>query len=251
GPDLEHLIWEKAGIAKPNVPLVIGERATDILEKVARECAAQGAELLHADAVRQVEFTWDRQVFEAEGWGEVELVLLGPYQGENLAVALKTIEVLRRLLELPDGAIRRGLKQVHWPGRFELLSRRPYVIIDGAHNPSGARALLAGLKLYWERYLQGSRRRLLFGVLRDKEIDEMSEALFPWFDEIVVTRPDYYRAAAPETLMELASRYNKPARVIRPAGEAFRQAREGLGEEDLLCVAGSLYLVGEVLRDGG
>ncbi|MFQ6033563.1 MAG: glutamate ligase domain-containing protein [Candidatus Bipolaricaulia bacterium] len=183
--------------------------------------------------------------------GEVELVLLGPYQGENLAVALKTIEVLRGLLELPDGAIRRGLERAHWPGRFELLSRRPYVIIDGAHNPSGARALLAGLKLYWERYLQGSRRRLLFGVLRDKEIDEMSEALFPWFDEIVVTRPDYYRAAAPETLMELASRYNKPARVIRPAGEAFRQAREGLGEEDLLCVAGSLYLVGEVLRDGG
>jgi len=252
GPGLENIAWEKAGIIKPAVPLVTGERKPSTLEVIERECAAQGAELLHADAnVRQVEFTWEHQVFAAEGWGRIELGLLGPYQGENLAVVLKTIEILRHSLELPEEAVKRGLARARWPGRFELISRQPYIIIDGAHNPSGIRALLAGVRLYWEHYLRGGRRWLLFGALRDKEIDEMSEALFPWFDELVLTAPDYYRAAAPESLQELAARYNRPAQVVVPAEEAFRRAREGLGEGDLLCVAGSLYLVGEVLRDGG
>jgi dihydrofolate synthase/folylpolyglutamate synthase len=251
GPDMGHLIWEKAGIAKPGVLLVTGERKSDALGGIARECAERGAEFIRADIeMEQVEFTWDHQVFEAEGWGQVELSLLGPYQGENLAVVLKTVEVLRRFLELPEGAIKRGLKWARWPGRFELISRQPYIVIDGAHNPSGVRALLEGLRMYWERYLRGGQRWLLFGVLRDKEIEAMAEVLFPWFDRLLLTKPDYYRAAEPEILKELASGYGRPAEIVVPAGEAFRRARERLGKGDLLCIAGSLYLVGEVLGYG-
>ena len=249
GPDMKRLAWEKAGIAKPNVPLIVGGAEPEALEIIKRECAERGAELLRAETeVERVGFTWDGQVFEAEGWGQIELSLLGPYQGENLAVVLKTIEVLRRSLELPDGAVKRGLERARWPGRFELIGRQPYIIIDGAHNPSGIRALLEGLKAYWERYLRRGRRWLLFGALQDKEIDGMSEALFPWFDELFLTKPDYYRAAEPEALRELASRLSKSAQVIVPAAEAFHRAREELAEEDLLCVTGSLYLVGEVER---
>ena len=251
GPDMGHLIWEKVGIAKPGVPLVIGEQRPALLEAIVRECNAQGVDLTYADIdVEPVEFTWEHQVVEAEGWGRLELALLGPYQRDNLAVALKVVEVLRRSLELPEEAVKRGLARARWPGRFELISRRPYIIIDGAHNPSGARALLAGLKLYWERCLQGSRRWLLFGALRDKEIDEMSRILFPWFDNLILTKPDYYRAAEPEALRKLASRYGQPVEMVVPAGEAFRRVRGRLGEGDLLCITGSLYLVGEVLRNG-
>jgi len=87
GPNLEDLAWEKAGIAKPNVPLIVGAAEPEALEIIRRECAARGAELLRAETgVERVEFSWERQVFAAGGWGRLELPLLGPYQGENLAV---------------------------------------------------------------------------------------------------------------------------------------------------------------------
>jgi dihydrofolate synthase/folylpolyglutamate synthase len=249
GPSLERVAWEKAGLAKPGVPLVTGERKPKLLEVIARECTLVGAELILADReVEALDFTWDSQAFAVEGWGRLELGLLGPYQRENLAVVLKAVEVLRRSLRLADGAVKQGLAAARWPGRFQVYRERPYIILDGAHNPSGARALRTGLELYYERYLAGGRRCLLFGVMRDKEIEAIAAALFSWFDELFFTKPDYYRACEPEALLKLASRYAKPARAIVPADEAFLQAREGLSERDLLCVTGSLYLVGELLR---
>ncbi|HIC95453.1 TPA: bifunctional folylpolyglutamate synthase/dihydrofolate synthase [Candidatus Bipolaricaulota bacterium] len=255
GPTLEHAAWEISGLVKPGVPLVTGERKPKILEVLAWECKAQGqgAELLQVEAEPElVDFSWERQVFWVDDWGEIELDLLGPYQGENLAVALKAIEVLRRSLSLPDETVRRGLARARWPGRFQIYQERPYIILDGAHNPSGIRALRWGLELYHERYLKGHTKRiLLFGAMRDKELDGMSEALFPWFDELIFTKPDYYRAVAPEALLERASRFGKPAKVSTSAEEAFRRARAELAEEDLLCVAGSLYLIGEILGAEG
>ncbi len=248
GADIGKLAWEKAGIAKPTVPLVAGKGDPKALGVIAGECAAQGAELLGADiGIEQIGFTWEDQEFEVAGWGRIRLGMLGPFQGENLAVALKTIVALRRFLELPDGAVKRGLERARWPGRFELIHRGPYILIDGAHNPSGVQALLEGLRGYWERYLGGGRRLLIFGALGDKEVGGMAEALFPWFDELILTKPDYYRAAEPQLLRELASESGKPAQAIVPATTAFRQARARLGREDLLCVTGSLYLAGEVL----
>lgn len=252
GPTLEHVAWEKAGLAKPGVPLVTGERKPRILEIIARECAAVGAELILADSKAEVlNFSWSGQELEVEGWGQLRLGLLGPYQRENLVVALKAVEVLRRSLHLPDETVKRGLAAARWPGRFQLCHQRPYILLDGAHNPSGAWALRAGLELYYDRFLAGGRRRLLFGVMRDKEIKAIAEALFPWFDELFFTRPDYYRACEPEVLSHLASRYGKPARTVLPAREALLRAREGLNSGDLLCVTGSLYLVGELLRGQG
>lgn len=252
GPDLEHVAWEKAGLAKPAVPLVTGERKPELLAIIAKECAKQGAELLQATMkVERAEFTWDHQEFDVEGWGRLELGLLGPYQQENLAVALKALEVLRRSLKLSEGAVRQGLARARWAGRFEVANRQPFIILDGAHNPGGARALLEGLKLYHQRYLRGGRRVLLFGVMRDKEVLQMGEALFPWFDELFFTRPDYYRAVEPESLRELAAQFGKPAQAVVPAREALRQARAGLGKNGLLCVTGSLYLVGELEGEGG
>ncbi|MGQ9601382.1 MAG: bifunctional folylpolyglutamate synthase/dihydrofolate synthase [Candidatus Bipolaricaulia bacterium] len=249
GPTLEHLAWEKAGLAKPGVPLVTGERKQEILEIIARECAAVGAELISADGEADLlDFNWDGQEFAVAGWGRLKLGLLGPYQRENLIIALKAIEVLRRSLDLPDELVRRGLERARWPGRFQVYQESPYIVLDGAHNPSGARALRAGLELYYERFLVGGRRLLLFGVMRDKEIEAIAEALFPWFDELYFTKPDYYRASEPVSLCTLAARYGKPARALIPAREAFRRAQEGLDGEDLLCVTGSLYLVGELLR---
>lgn len=255
GPTLERVAWEKAGIAKPGVPLLTGERRPHLLKVIAEECRRQGAEL-HPVRIEPelVEFDWERQLFQI-GDITLELGLLGVYQQENLAVALQAVELLReRGLEIPDEAVRRGLARARWPGRFEVVRQRPWVVLDGAHNPSGARALLATLKLYWERHLAGGdsgRRWLLFGALGDKNLEEMAQALFPWFDRLILTKPDYYRAAEPEALEALAGRLGRlpPMEVITPAGEALQWALERLDPGDLLVATGSLYLIGELKRE--
>ncbi len=260
GPTLERVAWEKAGIAKPGAPLLTGERCPHLLKVIAEECRRQGAELRHVDSEPELlEFDWERQLFRV-GDSVYELGLLGLYQRENLAVALQAVELLRAQgLAIPDEAVRRGLARARWPGRFEVVRQRPWVVLDGAHNPSGTRALLATLELYWERYLAGSggRRWLLFGALGDKNLEEMARTLFPWFDRLILTKPDYYRAAEPEELEALAERLGldqpmPPAEaieVVAPAGEALRWALERLDPRDLLVVAGSLYLIGELERE--
>ncbi|MCR4404161.1 MAG: bifunctional folylpolyglutamate synthase/dihydrofolate synthase [Candidatus Acetothermia bacterium] len=252
GPDMDHLAWEKAGIVKPGVPLVTGEQSPEILAIIAQESANRGAELRRAmRQAEQVEFTWEGQELHADGWGRLKLGLLGPYQLENLVVTLEALEALRPSLKLTRRAVRDGLAKARWPGRFQLLGQRPYIIVDGAHNPDGVRALLTGLKLYHDRYLPRGRRVLLFGAMRDKEVAAMGELLFPWFEELIFTKPDYYRAIEPRSLQELAAELGQPAQVVVPASEALRQARARLSPSDLLCVTGSLYLVGEILREGG
>jgi dihydrofolate synthase/folylpolyglutamate synthase len=201
GETLEQIAWEKAGIAKRGVPLVTGERKPNALEVIARECAVVGAPLIPArQRVRRTDFTWEYQEFEVWSEGKVRMKLLGGYQRENLNVALEALDVLRQSLEIPQEALVRGLEQASWPGRFEVVQREPYIILDGAHNPHAARALREDVRRYRERYAL-HKSALLFGVLRDKAYQTMAEILFPDFDEIVLVKPDSPRALEPSALL--------------------------------------------------
>jgi dihydrofolate synthase/folylpolyglutamate synthase len=167
--------------------------------------------------------------------------LLGGYQRENLNVALEALEVLRQSLKIPHEALVGGLEQASWPGRFEVVQKEPYIILDGAHNPHAARALREDVRRYRERYAL-HKSALLFGVLRDKAYQTMAEILFPEFDEIVFVKPDSPRALDPAVLRRFS-----PVGKICPDLEAgLTAARET--DPDLLCVTGSLYLVGAIKR---
>ena len=124
-----------------------------------------------------------------------------------------------------------------WPGRLERVSESPEIILDGAHNPAGARALAA----YIDRFYAGRRVRLIYGAMRDKAIAEIGGILFPRAQEVIVTAPRQARALAPDTLRDFRS--PQPARGRR-CGEALKMVR-GAADYDVIFVTGSLFLVAE------
>jgi dihydrofolate synthase/folylpolyglutamate synthase len=170
------------------------------------------------------------------------LALKGPYQRENAACALGALGVLRgRGFEIGDEAVRRGLAAVRWEGRLEIVAEGPTVILDGAHNAAGAAALRRALgEIRYRRLI------LVLGILVDKDWRGMLRRLAPLADRVILTRPPEERALAPEALAAEAKRWTRSVDVIKEPREAIRRALEMAGRDGLVCVAGSLYLVGAV-----
>ncbi|HON22430.1 MAG TPA: cyanophycin synthetase, partial [Syntrophales bacterium] len=133
---------------------------------------------------------------------------------------------------------------VRWEGRLEILRRDPAVLVDGAHNPAGIGSLCRALRHDF------SYRRLivLFGVLRDKHYEEMLERLAALTPLLIITRPGSERSLPPESLLEAAKRLSPEAKAIPAPAAALRHALAVARHDDLICVTGSLYLVGEIKR---
>lgn len=243
GKTVEQIAWEKSGIAKRDVPLVTGERKPEALRVIERECTAVGAPLMLArERARRTDFTWEYQEFQIELLGNVRLKLLGGYQQENLNTVLAVLDVLRQSLKISEDAIRDGLEQACWPGRFEVVQREPFIIVlDGAHNPHAIRALRDDLRRYRKKYSL-TKSTLLFGVLKDKDYQTMAQTLFPDFNEIILVKPDSPRALDPPELHSWAPY----AKIYPDVAAGFAAARKT--KPDLLCVTGSLYLVSAVKR---
>ncbi|MCS7198469.1 MAG: bifunctional folylpolyglutamate synthase/dihydrofolate synthase [Candidatus Bipolaricaulota bacterium] len=243
GNTVEQIAWEKAGIAKQGVPFVTGEQKQEALRVIERECATVGAPLIRArQRARRSDFTWEYQEFQLESGQRLRLQLLGGYQQENLNIVLEALDVLQRSLRLPEEAVREGLEQARWPGRFEVVQREPFVmVLDGAHNPPAIQALRDDLRRYREKYSL-TKCTLLFGVLKDKDYSTMAQTLFPDFQEIILVKPDSPRALEPEVLR----RWAPSSKIYPDLATSLAAARKT--RPDLLCVTGSLYLVGAVKR---
>jgi len=243
GRTLAAITREKAGVLRRGRATVLGPLPRAARLCVAREARATGARLV--DAFRGVSV----RVRD----GRVDLVtpragyrglrpLPGAHQRDNLVVAVRLLEEAARAgLPVDLGAAARGFSRARWPGRLQWLPGNPPLLLDGAHNPAGARALAA--------YLRGlGPFVLLFGVMRDKRADGMARALFPLAREVVLTRPPLERAAAPERVARRAGRFAKRLHRVPTPGRALGLARRLARGHGPVVVAGSLYLVGEVLR---
>jgi dihydrofolate synthase/folylpolyglutamate synthase len=139
---------------------------------------------------------------------------------------------------LSDREIEAGIARAEWPGRIERLSERPEIVVDGAHNPAGARALAA----YIERFYAGRKIRLIYGAMRDKAVDEIAGILFPLAEEVIVTAPQQSRALAPDAILEAASHPN--LRTAPDLRGALDLVRDAAGDEAIF-ITGSLFLVAE------
>jgi dihydrofolate synthase/folylpolyglutamate synthase len=183
-----------------------------------------------------------RMHLEGPGWRlpDVECGLLGVYQPGNALLAAAAA----RELGAEEQAIRSGLRGVRWPGRFQILRRDPVVILDGAHNPAGARALAASLRAYFP----GRRVTFVIGVMADKDARGILDPLKPLAARFILTAAANPRAAAPETLRALLP--SAGAEVAPSPREALAAAVAG-PRDGIVCVAGSLSLVGDVLTAAG
>ncbi|RLE29399.1 hypothetical protein DRJ54_04700 [Candidatus Acetothermia bacterium] len=240
---LGQAAWEQAGLARTGVPFLTTERKPQVLATFAQKCREEGAALVLVDPgdVAPVELTWRRAVWRSRsdplGLREFETKFLGAYQGANLALTLGALAELVGGLSLSRDAIREGFASAQCPGRFEVVSQRPYVVLDGVQNPAGARALVESL----ERLPQPRGRQILvFGVRRDKLVRDTVEALFPRFERVVLATPSCEGALPAEALVPQAARLGIPWELGGGLGEAVQMEVRGLGDEDLLVVCGPL-----------
>jgi dihydrofolate synthase/folylpolyglutamate synthase len=177
----------------------------------------------------------------------VPLNLLGQHQAANAAVAVATIEQLRKAgMPISDRAIAKGLADVRWPARIELVSERPAVVLDTAHNVPSVEALIDTLSTCLP---VSGRKAVVFGVSSDKQYPEMLELLAGYFDDFHMTRyGNNPRSVPPGTLADILVNVapHKARAVYATAAEAWAAARSAAGEADLVCVTGSVFLAGEL-----
>jgi dihydrofolate synthase/folylpolyglutamate synthase len=244
GDTLSLIAGEKAAIIRSGVAFS-ARQDPEALSVITRRAAEVGVPLCLEGRdlrVTPLGFTLEAQRLHLEGPGwrlaDVACGLLGVYQPGNALLAAAAA----RELGADEAAIRAGLRGARWPGRFQILRRDPLVILDGAHNPAGARALAVSLAAYFP----GRPITFVIGVMADKDAGGILAALRPLAARFILTAPANPRAAAPETLRPLlpAAARVDIARSPREALLAATRDRDGL-----VCVAGSLSLVGDVLAD--
>ena len=226
GHTLEAIAGEKAGILKPGVPAVLARQRPEA-EAVLRARAGKLQVRVH-DA-REFEIR-DLQI-HARGatFSGLECPLAGEHQVDNAVTAALA------LIEL--GAPPQGIVQARWPGRLEHVAPNPDMLLDGAHNPAGARSLVR----YLERFYAGRRIWMIFGAMRDKAVEEVAGILSPLADEWIFPVMESSRALRPQALIEMTGRGAEAANVA--AAVEMVQARAAA--EDAVVITGSLVLVGE------
>jgi dihydrofolate synthase/folylpolyglutamate synthase len=238
GRSLEAIAGEKSGILKAGVTAVFARQRSEAA-KVLDLRAAQ----LSIPLARLAAWSIDDLEMDARGSrfllrGEMEMRIECPLAGEHQVENAATAAVALTRLGIAEPEIIRGIAQTRWPGRLERVSEQPEIILDGAHNPAGARALAA----YIGRFYGGRRVRLIYGAMRDKAVDEIGGVLFPLAQEVIVTAPRQVRALTPESIREATDHHN--LRTAADLREALAMVKDATAE-DVIFITGSLFLVAE------
>jgi dihydrofolate synthase/folylpolyglutamate synthase len=233
GSSIEAIAGEKAGILKPGVPAVIAaqrDEAMRVLSRRARELRSPLVLVEDPESASIDPLGSDIVINEIR----VRCPLAGAHQVWNAATAVTA------LLELgvPEEQIQRGIEATSWPGRLEYVSRSPDIVLDGAHNPAGARALAE----YIRTFCDARPVWLVYGAMRDKSVQEIMEVLFPLAAKVILTAPSQPRALRPEALRESL---DHPAVEIACDVAAAVERAHSAPAETAVFITGSLYLVGE------
>ena len=252
GSSLAEIAVNKAGIIKTGCPVIANVPQRDAAKIIARKAYAMGSRLYDISGIRAAvsdETPFSQKVsmeLYEKSYSDVEISMVGRHQAENLKTALATLEILRKsgAVKLDREALYEGLKRARQPGRFEVISEDPLVIIDGAHNEAGAQALQETMA----QHFAGKKILLVAGILADKEIDPIVKFLTKITDHIIVTEPDNPRKLAAEKLAEHVAEFGVAAEAVSDVEAAVHRAKELADGYDVILFAGSLYLIGDVRR---
>ena len=262
GDTLAKIAGEKAGIIKPGVPVVLSpqkDEARLAVERIAAERDAPlvqiGRDWLYAQVAHSLDgqtiLVWSQSDQERAGeyiesggmveWEPVRLniPLLGFHQVENAAAAYAALMELRKAgIRIADHHIRQGFASVDWPGRFEILSRSPMLVVDSAHNRDSA----LKLRLALDDYFPGLPVVLVFGASGDKDISGMFAELMPRVRQVLATRSIHPRAADPQDLVEMAHTFGKPAKGYDTVEAALDEALRLANNSAVVLVTGSIFV---------
>lgn len=252
GDTIDKIAWEKAGIIKNN-SLVISQmqqqEAKEVIENVSREKDSElifvtGDNIIFKEG-NEYGSSFDFE-YKGNSFNDLETQLVGKHQTYNASTALTTILTLREkgLVNISDEEIRKGVKNTIWPGRLEVLTRKPNFLIDGAHNLDGIKSLKEAIvELFdYDRLILG------IGILADKDVDNMVAELACLGDVVIITEPNINRAMKPYELAKKVSNYNDNYIIEEDIKKAVDKSLEIASEKDLIVFAGSLYLIGDVRK---
>jgi dihydrofolate synthase / folylpolyglutamate synthase len=251
GDTLASIAGEKAGIVKSGAPVVIAPQPSEAMNAIVARCEELNATMIATSDPFDVEAAGDsenvgRYRFRyraARDEYALRLRLRGRHQITNAAVAIHIAEQLQIAgFDIPQSAIVEGLNNAEWPGRLEMIRPSPSqspLLLDGAHNAAGARAL----RDFLDEHFRVTPTTIIFGAMADKSIGEMGDVLFPAANQVIVTRIANPRAAEPSAIAEASHR---DVIRIENAGEALEEALRNTPPDGLIVVCGSLFLVGEI-----
>jgi dihydrofolate synthase/folylpolyglutamate synthase len=231
GETVEQIAYEKACIIKKNraVITLAEKNALRIIKKVAEE---------NNSTVKIPKYKKTNSCFNVNSYMRLKLGLKGDFQVMNAALALKAIDVLKKQgHRIPNKAIKEGLLEAEWPGRFEFLSKN--VLADCAHNPAGAEALgkeIARIRKSYEKIIS------VVGIMKDKDRKSMINEISSFSDYIIFTKPKIKRASQPGELARLTTIKHE---IVNDVKNALKKAKKLANPEDLIVICGSIYVVGE------
>ncbi len=246
GNTIVEIAGEKGGIIKQKTPVVTGARqkqAVRVLKDIAAEKRAPFYRLGDEFRVRRQPQGMFTYFGINNTWREMRTGLLGNYQVDNAALVLATCELLiDKNVNISIESIKKGISQNKWPGRLEVVSTSPYVIIDGAHNLNAAR----NLAKFLSDNLNGRKLTLVTGMLDDKPYEAILKSILPVCSKVILTQPKIDRSLKPEKLYPIAKRIVSDVTIIPDVCAAAKHAVTNASPNDAVCIAGSLYVVGEV-----
>lgn len=243
GETYQEIAFEKAGIIKKNTPLLTAVKQPDAIAVIKEKAQENGAMLYQLGEKLQIEHhhsTLNGEKFTIKTiLGTIqtaEISMLGQHQTENAALAVMAAQ----LLQMDHAPILRGLKKAYWPGRFEIISTEPLVVIDGAHNEEGMETLVRELnRRYKERKI-----RAIFAALGDKKLDNMIKKIDSIAEEITFVDFDFPRAEKAEVLLSISS--SKQKRATHDWKQAITEQIQSMQANEMLVITGSLYFLSEV-----
>lgn len=248
GNTREEIAQNKAGIIKHGSDVIIYDEPESVYKVIESKCKDEGCDLYTADFSRLsgVRTTLDGAVFNYGGLKNVKIGLCGAYQPYNAAVALKTLEILKkRGFDIPGKAIYDGFLAVRWQGRFEILCKNPCFILDGSHNPQGLNAAVNSLNLYFPE----KKCRFLVGVMADKDVSGIACALIPKAESFITVKPDNVRAMSADRLKSvLESLGAKNVSAANNVKDGVNALLSGAKDGDVCVCIGSLYLIADARR---
>lgn len=258
GDTLAEIGKVKAGIIKDSVPVVTGVEKEEAFAAVKEEAEEKNAKiyrpLKEAEWEKKDQTISHQEVdlnFGDKTYGGLKIGLSGDHQIYNAALAIKVMELLKADFEkITDQVIRKGLAEVRWPGRLELVGTNPPILLDGAHNIEGIKALASFLDEVKDQY---DNLYLVMSILKDKRVEPMIRELAYLADGIIFTQNHNFRASTAEELGQLYQEEGIEVVTIPNFEEAINQAVSKAENNDLICITGSLYTIAEareILKPG-
>ena len=245
GDTLEKIAETKAGIFKEGGHAVVYRGTPGVESVFERVCAERHVSLKKADfdGLRSVSHSLDGQVFDCGARKNLFLPLLGDHQLHNAAVVLSVADTLiEEGWKISEQNIRDGLRDVRWPGRFDIMRRDPLFIIDGGHNPQCIEALVKNI----QDYLPGKKLVVLTGVLADKDYVDMYQPVMPYVQQFICVTPPNPRKLDADKLAAYLESTGIPASPYAQIADGVRAAIEAAGQDGVVLCFGSLYMIGSI-----